>query len=612
MAGITQDVAPLPGGRVAPSLTFPALQAEVSAGGGRWWLAPEHRQALLGPRGLRLDEWLETGQARIVKKGPHRIVYRVELPDLHFYVKRNLETDRLCWIRQLIRSSKARMEYVRARGVAERGLPTYLPLALGEQNPQSGAWESIFISRSLEQTQELHVFALNRLARMPAPRQARLRQRLAIELGKLVARMHSAGIRHNDLHPANILVRLEDDDRLTLFLIDLNSVRLGAPLSWRQSRQNLVILNRWFVLRASRSDRYRFWKAYRRQRQESTGPALLDSRHGLERADEVETHTLASNLKFWRRRDKRCLKNNRYYRRISSAGVKGHGVMDLDAEFLAALVANPDEPFRRPGVKYLKDTSSSTVIELDMVIDGQRRTWIYKRFRITSWLDSWANLFRLSPALRSWIQGQGFRERGLPTARPLAVLQRHGRGPYREGYLLTEKINDAQDLHEFLASLAQRPAACAVPILRRQIAQIATVLRELHRRRLSHRDLKAANILVSRDSSAIYSPFSDEAWTTGTQSLLPIFATSVWLIDLVGVRRHRWLSRARKVRNLARLNASFQVGRALTRTDRLRFLRTYLRWSLHGKGDWKAWWKAIDQGTREKIIRNHQQGRPLT
>ena len=455
MAGYTQDVVPFPGGRVAPGVTCPPLLAEVSAGGGRWWLAAEHRQVLLGPRGLRLEEWLQAGQARIVKKGPHRIVYRVELPELQFYVKRNFETDRLCWIRQLIRPSKARMEYDRARGVAERGLPTYLPLALGEQGFPGGQRESIFISRSLEQTQELQVFAVSRLARMPAPRQARLRQRLAIELGKLVARMHDAGIRHNDLHPANILVRLEDDDRLTLFLIDLNSVRLGAPLSWRQSRQNLVILNRWFVLRASRSDRYRFWNAYRRQRRQGQESAPLGSRQVLDLADEVESHTLSSNLKFWRRRDKRCLKNNHYYRRVASAGVVGHAVVDLDAELLATLQADPDEPFRRTGVKFLKDTSSSTVIELDEVIDGQRHTWIYKRFRRSSWWEYWTNLLRWSPALRSWIQGQGFRERGLPTARPLAVLHRRRHGLFHEGYLLTEKIENAQDLHEFLANLGQ-------------------------------------------------------------------------------------------------------------------------------------------------------------
>ncbi len=320
---------------------------------------------------------------------------------------------------------------------------------------------------------------------------------------------------------------------------------------------------------------------------------------------------MASNLKFWKRRDRRCLKNNRYYCRVASAGVVGHAVVDLDPTLLASLQADPDGPFRQPGVNHLKDSPTSTVIELNVVIDGQPRTMIYKRFQVSSWRDPLTTLFRRPPALRSWIQGQGFRERGLPTARPLAVLHRQSHGFYREGYLLTEKIENAQDLHGFLADLDGRPASCKLAMLRGQIAQVATVLRELHRRHLSHRDLKAANVLVSRDSTTFFSPFSNLAWTTSTPSLLPIFATSVWLIDLVGVRRYRWLSRSRKIQNLSRLNASFQSKGSLTLTDRLRFLRTYLRWSLHGKREWKALWKAIDRATQEKISRNHKRGRPL-
>src|SRR5262249_1286628 len=158
------------------------------------------------------------------------------------------------------------------------------------QHSVFGGGESILITRCLEETHELHLFAVSFLAHMPPARQARLRQRLATELGKLVARMHDAGILHNDLHPANILVRLEQDDRLALFVIDLNAVRLGAPLSWKQSRHNLVILNRWFVLRASRSDRCRFWTAYRRRRQQVGNRTTWTCRHGLDHADEVESH----------------------------------------------------------------------------------------------------------------------------------------------------------------------------------------------------------------------------------------------------------------------------------------------------------------------------------
>ena len=37
----------------------------------------------------------------------------------------------------------------------------------------------------------------------------------------------------------------------------------------------------------------------------------------------------------------------------------------------------------------------------------------------------------------------------------------------------------------------------------------------------------------------------------------------------------------------------------------------YLRWGLHGKADWKAWWHAIERATQEKISRNQRRGRPL-
>src|SRR5262249_21745452 len=159
-------------------------------------------------------------------------------------------------------------------------------------------------------------------------------------LGTLVARLHDAGIRHNDLHPANILVRLDDDDQLSLFLIDLNAVRLGTPLAWTQSRQNLVILNRWFVLRASRCDRHRFWKAYCRQRQGGTAGAALWAEKTRPRADEGKSPTLASNLRFWKHREKRCLKDNHYYRRVRGGGVGGPAVVDLDEALLSALAAD--------------------------------------------------------------------------------------------------------------------------------------------------------------------------------------------------------------------------------------------------------------------------------
>jgi hypothetical protein len=225
-----------------------------------------------------------------------------------------------------------------------------------------------------------------------------------------------------------------------------------------------------------------------------------------------------------------------------------------------------------------------------MVIGGVPRRLIYKRFRVTTWSDPWTGLVRLTPALRSWYHGHALLGCGMPTARPLAVLHRRTRGLLREGYLLTEKAPDAVDLHRHVAALDTLPPDYCRNVLRQGIDQVARLVRELHRRYLSHRDLKAVNILVSGS---------------------PGPEVRFWLIDLVGVRRHQRLPRARRVQNLARLHASFHCDPALTRTDKLRFLRVYLQWGLHGREGWKRWWREIDQATRVKIARNVRRGRPL-
>ncbi len=238
----------------------------------------------------------------------------------------------------------------------------------------------------------------------------------------------------------------------------------------------------------------------------------------------------------------------------------------------------------------LKDSRSSTVAEFDLSVNGTPRRVIWKRFRLTSRGDPFVALLRRTPALRSWVHGHGLRERCLPTPRPLLVLHRRRHGLAQEGYLLTEKVSDAEELSRHVGGLGSLPDAERRRRLRGLLEQVARLVRELHRRQLGHRDLKAANVLVQRTDSG----------------------PALWLIDLVGVTCHRALSRRQRVRNLTRLHASFHCHPLLTRTDRLRFLRTYLGWGLYGKQGWKVWWRALGTATSRKVAKNARNGRVLS
>jgi tRNA A-37 threonylcarbamoyl transferase component Bud32 len=521
-------------------------------------------------------------------------VYRVALAGLNFYLKHYRLNNFRTQIAQFFRPAKAQMEFDRALQIADRNVATAAPLGLGERQGGPFSGESFLITQSLEETESISLFIQKTLPTYESSRATRVRLRLAVALGEFVAHLHNGGVIHRDLHADNILVRVDEDDRPQLFLIDLHDVNFGRPLRWRASRENLVLLNRFFILRVGRTDRQRFWRAYFKARNRLSGlptgiecgrsTAGKDPR-SLALAREVEARTWRSNLRFWRRRDRRCLATNRYFQKVRVGRISGFAVRDLEAHVLKEWMSDPDRVFHTAGAKFLKNSRSSTVADIELHLSGGASRAIYKRFSVTSWTDPWLALFRRPAALRSWIYGHGLRDRWLRTARPLAVFARRRTGLSYEWYLVTEKIDDAVDLHVFLDRLKGLDPATARSTFRKRIDQLARLARELHRRHISYRDFKAVNLLVAQDA--------------------------VWLIDLVGIAPCRRLSHARRVQNLARLSASFARSPSLSRSDKLRFLRVYMEWGIRGRLGWKEWWREIDEATRKKIKRNNRSGRPL-
>lgn len=541
--------------------------------GTRWTFAPGAR-GLLPPSGPDVDGWLANGVASVVKHGPHRTVYRAALPRVSLYWKRCRLLGLRGWLRQALRPPKAKLEFDRAHRLAELGVPTIEPLAWGTRGRVLPG-ESVLITRDRSDTRPLRDFLELDLPQLPARQRAATRRLLALELGAFVARLHEAGVAHPDPHPGNLLVEVGADRVPRFYLIDLHAVRFGPPLYWPAARDNLVLFHRYFQLRASRADRLRFWRSYRARR--SGWPA--DAASARSQARELERATEASNRRFWRGRASRCLGDNRYFRRLAVGAVSGHALRDIDADALKRLFADPDLPFRDPSAQLLKDGRSSAVVALTLdTADGPRRV-VWKRFNAVGRWEGLKNLVRPSPALRSWTSGHALLDRGLPTARPLAVCHRRERGLPTTAYLLCELVPDARELREALPAL---------PLAERRdaIERLGQLLATLHDRGVAHRDLKAANLLLDARGAFHF-------------------------VDLVGVEPEANPTPARRARDLARLAASFLGEPRLTRTDLLRLIRAYSGWGLRGSAGWKGVWAAISAHVRAKVSRNHLRGRPL-
>ncbi len=559
-----------------------------------WWVRPEWRDALIGPDGLKLDQWLAEGRLATIKTGPHRVVYRADLPEGTVFVKHFLVPGWKEKLRQWFRRGKGRNEGRRALRLAGIGIPTITPIALGEQRKRKFLLENYLITPAIEATVPLNEFVETVLPRFEPVRQATIRQALAVALAEITATLHEAKFVHQDFHPGNLLVRLDEEDRPRLSMIDLDALRTRRELTWKEAQANLALLNHYFWLRCGRTDRLRFLEAYLLRR---TGkpPDLADFARG------IETSTRKWAEKLWRRWGRRCLGTNKYFRKHRGSHCWAVAVRDVAKDTMRLLLADPDAPFAREDAVILKDSRTTTVAEVDLPVAGTMTRVIYKRFNRKKFLDPIYTLFRPSRAWRAWQNGQHLASRAVPTPRNLVVIGRGSRHirilPHQfwshDTYLVTVKAEPSITLGDYgLKALPGLSRELRRERIRRLIPALARLIRTLHERSLSHRDLKAANILIEGD------PAAD--------------SPSLSLIDLVGADLEHPISHHRQVQNLARLQISLAGVPGRTRTDGLRFLRSYLPWVHTGKPEWKALWRDIARACQEKEEQNRRRGRALS
>jgi 3-deoxy-D-manno-octulosonic acid kinase len=146
--------------------------------------------------------------------------------------------------------------------------------------------------------------------------------------------------------------------------------------------------------------------------------------------------------------------------------------------------------------------------------------------------------------------------RGVPTARPVALVVRRALGPLVRGYLVTEELTDAENLLEVLRR-AQGAGSPPEPARRRLAAAVGRAVAAMHRAGIVHADLNLKNLLVRNafDRPEVFIVDFDKAR----------------LVDEVSAREQR--------ANLARLDRSARKWPASRRMvgplDRAAVLRAY-------------------------------------
>lgn len=507
----------------------------------------------------------------LVKRNGRREVWRAELFGRTYYVKYYREHTWAVILKNLVRSPVCETEWNGGLFALRAGIPAAVPAGYAARLQRGGRMWAVLVTEAVQHAFPLNEFWLQVQKDPDLAGKRRDAEHLIEQLAEMLARAHQAGFEHLDMHAANILVQPTAPRVYRTVFIDLQTARLDRPVTDHAVVRNLAQLNQWFRKNSSVGDRLRFLRAYLRWRNEFEGeleharPLGLDYR---ELVAALSSAALRHADRLGSQRDRRSTRNGSYFSRLSLPnGWRGVALlrckhdsapsrasrMAFSREWWVARIGDPLRWFGADQGEACKLSHSGTVRRALLEHETTPLPVILKRPLARSWRRRIAQLFSVSRSMRGWKVGHALLNRDVPTARPLAVLERK-LGPLTlDSVLISEAVVGAIDLESHLRTATGRMRGREWLRHKLDLTQLVVQhIRRLHERGFAHRDCKASNVLL------ISQPEPQLMW-----------------IDMDGIRRVREVSTSQIERALVRLHVSLLDVPGLTRTDRVRFLKLF-------------------------------------
>jgi tRNA A-37 threonylcarbamoyl transferase component Bud32 len=232
--------------------------------------------------------------------------------------------------------------------------------------------------------------------------------------------------------------------------------------------------------------------------------------------------------------------------------------------------------------KIVKLEKKVSVVRVPLRI-GRRITPVYiKQHNAVSFRHRLASVFCASAALRSLSGAATLLQQGYATARPLAAVEYRRWSVLLKSFYVSEEILGAKTIRDYWREDLVSIDGVEGYLKRRAVlAALESLFRSLHESGIYHNDLKASNILALDGA--------------------PTAVTKFRLIDLQGLRKCIYLSKRRRIKNLAQINRT--LGNDLSRTEKLFFVEAYAgRQRLAGRKK-RRLVRSILKETRRQLIR---------
>ncbi len=214
----------------------------------------------------------------------------------------------------------------------------------------------------------------------------------------------------------------------------------------------------------------------------------------------------------------------------------------FDLAILGNIFRRMDFYEKSPEFTVLKNNNVRTVFFLETGKETPRELFI-KRYKCSGISDIVKYIFFPSKAVSEWKNLTRFEQLSLPCPRPLAFSEKKFFCILKDSCLVTEKLEDAMPLNEYVKNIQAEIRPVVVKYL-------AGLISRLHRKNVYFRDLHAGNIMIK---------------TPGSGQL------ELCLVDLHRAVILPFLAQWMKVRDLAQLCNSLPA----TNTEKISFLRQY-------------------------------------
>jgi len=459
---------------------------------------------------------------KVIKESKWRWAALLRLPNgRRVFFKRDKTKGWMEGLKYLFSPPKGQKEFLIASQLEEKNLNIPKPLGWMERARKGLVRESYYLSEAIG----TGVSFIEEIAKSKEPHSM-------IELAKTVRKFQDAGLFHQDLHGGNFLW---DGD--SLFLTDLHRAKIVEPLSLNQRLWNLSHLFHSLRSMWGEREQLQFLNQYFEGRFDDSQKKEILLQKIYPVMDRLQKRQ-------WRSRTKRCLKESTEFMVQREKGIRYFHRRDFSMDRLKRVMGEhldlvKERPFSL--IKYSPEVNVS-------ISDDEGERICLKQFTYPHFWGRMKEHFRRSKGLKSWMAANGMRARGLPSLKPLALVERKNWLGLKESFLFMEALVKDQEMDRYILKGFED-----LNKKRLFIKTFAHWLDGLHKMSLYHKDMKTCNILVSEKGGT---------W-------------DFHLLDFEDLLMSEKVNRKKLFRNFLQLNTS--TPKIMTKVDRFRFFREYLR-----------------------------------